>query len=174
MGRELRRKEAKRQGKNVKEVQNTNKENLITSKKFITLMIVVLALFILTYLFTGIITNDIKLFSKDSTSSEKSASNIKNKILASESLKQSEEDYYVYYYDMTKENIEVTNIVNYLTDTVYRVDLNDAFNANYIGEPSGVVDTIENLKVSDPTVIKVSSERIVSFYSGIDEIKSLK
>ena len=174
MGRELRRKEAKRQGKNVKEVQNTNKENLITSKKFITIMIVVLALFILTYLFTGIITNDIKLFSKDSTSSEKSASNIKNKILASESLKQSEEDYYVYYYDITKENIEVTDAVNYLTDTVYRVDLNDAFNANFIGEPSGVVDTIENLKVSDPTVIKVSSERIVSFYSGIDEIKSLK
>ena len=137
-------------------------------------MIVVLALFILTYLFTGIITNDIKLFSKDSTSSEKSASNIKNKILASESLKQSEEDYYVYYYDITKENIEVTDAVNYLTDTVYRVDLNDAFNANFIGEPSGVVDTIENLKVSDPTVIKVSSERIVSFYSGIDEIKSLK
>lgn len=174
MGRELRRKEAKRQGKNVKEVQNTNKENLITSKKFITIMIVVLALFILTYLFTGIITNDIKLFSKDSTSSEETASNIKNKILASESLKQSEEDYYVYYYDVTKENIEVTNIVNYLTDTVYRVDLNDAFNANFIGEPSGVVDTIENLKVSDPTIIKVSSERIVSFYSGIDEIKSLK
>ena len=45
-------------------------------------------------------------------------------------------------------------------------------NSNFVGEASGVVDTIENLKVSDPTLIKVSDERIVEFYTGKDEIVS--
>ena len=175
MGRELKRKEAKRQGKNVKEVQKTNKESKITSKNFVTILTILIILFVLTYLLAGIATKDIKWFSKKSNDEEETVTSIKNKILASESLKQSEEDYYVYYYDISNENIEITEIVNNLNNTVYRVDLHDDFNANFVGEPSGIVDTIENLKVSSPTVIKVSSEKIVSFYSGTDEIKeSLK
>ena len=55
---------------------------------------------------------------------------------------------------------------------IYRVDLKDAFNSNYIGEPSGKVNSIEELKVSDPTLIKVVSEEIVEFYSGTEEIIS--
>lgn len=173
MGRELKRKEAKRQGKNVKEVQQENIDNKVTIKKFVIILIILMVLFILTYLFTGIFaTKDIKWFSKNNESEEENISNISNKILASESLKQSEEDYYVYFYDVTKENVEVSNVINYLTNTVYRVDLHDAFNSNFIGEPSGIVDEIENLKVTDPTVIKVSSEKIVSFYSGTEEITS--
>ena len=53
----------------------------------------------------------------------------------------------------------------------YRVDLNDDFNSNFIGEPSGIVDNINDLKVTNPTVIRVSSEEILDFYSGADEIK---
>ena len=172
MGRELRRKEAKRSGKNVKEAQELNKDKPMTTKGFVTIMIVLIALFSLTYLFTGIFaTKDIKWFSKSNKNEEEETTSIRNRILASESLKQLDEEYYIYYYDSTNEDSEVTNIVDDLDGTVYRVDLHDEFNSNFIGEPSGVVESIEDLKVIDPTVIKVSSEKIVSFASG-EEIKT--
>ncbi len=173
MGRELRRKEAKREGKNVKEAQKLNKEKPMTSKNLLAIIIVLLILFILTYLLTGIFaTKDIKWFSKDNKEEEEVTNNINNRILASDSLKQSEEEYYVYYYDSTNEDSDVASKINSLSDTVYRVDLHDDFNSNFVGEPSGIVDNIDNLKVSDPTIIKVSSEKIIEYYSGIEEIKN--
>lgn len=175
MGRELKRKEAKRNGKDVKEVQKKHEEQVNTMKNFSIIMIVLIALFSLTYLLTGIFaTKDIKLFSKSNTTSSETTTNIKNKILASDSLKQLEDEYYVYYYDSTKEDSEVTNIVNSLSGITYRVDLHDDFNANFLGEPSGIVSSIEDLKVSDPTVIKVSSSAIIAFYNGTEKIKTLK
>ena len=173
MGRELRRKDAKRSGKNVREVQKNNQDRPITTKNFIIIMIVLIILLVLTYVFTGLFaTKDIKWFSKKTEEVEETTNQIRNRILASDSLKQLDDEYYVYYYDSTKEDSETTSAVDNLGGTIYRVDLHDDFNANFIGEPSGVVDTIDNLKVSDPTVIKVSSGKIVAFYNG-EEIKNL-
>ena len=173
MGRELRRKEAKRSGKNVKEVQSKNKEKYMTPKSFVIILIVCLVLFGLTYLFTGIFaTKDIKLFNKKEEK-EETTSQISNKILASDSLKQKDSVYYVYYYNSTEEDNEVADSVYGINETVYRVDLNDGFNANFVGEPSGIVDSIDSLKVSDPTVIRVESGKIVAFYNGKDEIKNI-
>jgi len=45
-------------------------------------------------------------------------------------------------------------------------------NSNFVGEVSGIVDGIENLKVTDPTLIKVLDERIIEFYTGKEEIVS--
>ena len=172
MGRELRRKEAKRNGKNVKEVQQ-NREKPMTPKSLTIILGVVLLLFTLTYLLTSIfVTKDIKLFDKKETE-EETTNSIMNRILASDSLKQSDSSYYVYYYDTTNEDDEVKDAIYDLVETVYRVDLNDDFNANFVGEPSGVVDAIENLKVSDPTVIKVDGGKIVAFYNGKEAIKNI-
>ncbi len=172
MGRELRRKEAKRSGKNVKEVQKLNKKKTITKRELVIIIVAIILLFVLTYLFTGIFaTKDIKWFSKNNKD-EETTNSIKNRILANDSLKQMDDEYYVYYYDSTKEDSEITTVVDDLDGTVYRADLHDDFNSNFVGEPSGIVDTIDNLKVSDPTVIKVSSEKIIAFYSG-EEIKTL-
>lgn len=165
MGRELRRKEAKRNGKNVREVQKLSKEKPMTMKTFITILVTLLVFFVILYIITGIfITKDIKWFDK------KEESTISNKILASDTLRQSEEEYYVYYYDSTDENSDVSSVVSSLSTKVYRVDLNDAFNSNYIGEPSGIVSDISELKVSDPTIIKVISSTISEYYNGVDEI----
>lgn len=175
MGRELKRKEAKKNGKNLKEVQKKYDEKVSTVKNFNIIMIVIVALFSLTYLLTGIfITKDIKLFEKNDIDSNDTNNSINNKILASDSLKQLEEEYYVYYYDSTKEGSTTTDIVDSLSGIVYRVDLHDAFNTNFVGEPSGIVSSIENLKVSAPTVIKVSSGAIIAFYNGSEEIKELR
>ena len=81
-----------------------------------------------------------------------------------------EEEYYVYFYDTKDEDSGVTEVLYSLMDKVYRVDLNDDFNSNFVGEPSGIVENISDLKVSNPTIIKVSSEKIVAFYNGAEEI----
>lgn len=171
MGRELKRKQAKKEGRNIKEIQTKNKDLNTMKPKTLFIILGVLVLFcVILYFITSIfITKDIKLNNNKNDNEE--VTNISNKILASDSLRQTEEIYYVYYYDTTNEDSSITSIVASLEDKVYRVDLNDAFNSNFVGEPSGIVDNINNLKVKDPTVIKVESEKIVAFYNGSEEIK---
>lgn len=170
MGRELRRKQAKREGKNVREVQKSVKEKGISPKTFVIIMTVLLLFFVILYLLTGIfITKEIKWFSKDN---DDSVIEIENKILAVDSLSQGIGEYYVYFYDTTNEDYEVSNAIGLPIEELYRVDLSDEFNSNFIGEPSGIVDDINSLKVSDPTVIKVSANKIIEFYNGAEEIKN--
>lgn len=169
MGRELKRKQAKRDGKNVKEAQNKNKEKPMSPKTFIVILIMLAIFFVALYILTGLfITKEIKWFSKNE---EDTPLEIENKILASETLNQMEEVYYVFYYDTTEEEDDLTNDLYALIEKVYRVDLNDDFNSNYIGEPSGVVKKLKDLKVSSPTLVKVESGKIKEFYSGADKIR---
>ena len=170
MGRELKRKQAKRDGKNVKEVQKNNQDKPLSSKTFITILIVLLVFFIVLYIITGLfITKELKWF--DNKKDTEEITEITNKILAADTLRQSEEDYYVYFYNPEEENTEVSNLLYSVSDKIYRVNLNDDFNSNFVGEPSGIVENINDLKVLNPTLIKVSSEKIVEFHSGKDEIK---
>lgn len=170
MGRELKRKQAKREGKNVREIQKQNADKPLSPKTFIIILIILLVFFILLYVITGLfVTKDLKWFAKEENKDE--TIEVENKILATDSLKQVEEDYYVYFYDPTDEDSEVTNILYSVSEKVYRVDLSSDFNANFIGEPSGVVDNISALKVANPTIIKVTSEKITAFYHGVDAIK---
>lgn len=175
MGRELRRKQAKREGKNVREVQKKlNNGKRITPKMFWIILGVLLLFFVILYLITGIfVTKDIKWFDNKKDTSDTTTSTISNKILAKESLRQAEEEYYVYYYDSNKEDSDVSNVIAMLSDKVYRVDLSDDFNSNFVGEKSGIVDNIDDLKVVNPTVIKVSGEKIIEFYAGDEEIKTI-
>lgn len=171
MGRELKRKQAKRDGKNVREVQKKNEDKPLSSKTFITILVVLLLFFVVLYIITGLfITKELKWFGNDKEVEDKVE--VTNKILATNCLRQMEEDYYVYFYDTTDEDSEVSNLLYGISEKVYRVDLNDDFNSNFVGEPSGIVENINDLKVSNPTLIKVSSETIVDFHSGKDEIKS--
>ena len=146
MGRELKRKQAKREGKNVKELQVKKQDfNTIKPKTLVIIVAVILVLFIVLYLLTSIfVTKDFGTNKKNNSSDNKETT-ITNKILAGDSLRQVEELYYVYYYDST--------------------------NSNFVGDPSGAVSDISSLKVSDPTVIKVESEKITNFYNGKEEIQ---
>lgn len=169
MGRELKRKQAKRDGKNVREVQKNNAEKPLSPRAFTLILVMLLFFFVILYILTGLfITKELKWFNNNDKDDE--VVEIENKILATDSLRQAEEEYYVYFYDTTDEDSEVTNVLYSLIDTVYRVDLHDDFNSNFVGEPSGIVEDISDLKVSNPTVIKVSSEKIVEFYNGAEEI----
>lgn len=172
MGRELKRKQAKREGKNVREVQKNEKEKPLEPKSFITIIVVLLIFFVILYILTGVfITKDIKWFDKKETKEDTEV--LTNRILAVDTLRQAEEEYYVYFYNTKNESSEVTSAVSKLTEKVYRVDLSDEFNSNYASEESsGIVDSIEDLKVVDPTLIKVVSGVMTEFYTG-DSIKTL-
>ena len=178
MGRELKRKQAKREGRNVKEVQIKKKEaNELKPKSLLTILGVLVLVFGVLYLITGLfITKDFSWFDKkkDDTSSDTNNDNIvSNRILAVDTLNQGDDEYYVYYYDSSDKNDNISSSVDSLSNKVYRVDLNDGFNSNYVGEVSGIVDDISELRVISPTIIKVSNGRIIEFYSGSEEVNSI-
>lgn len=172
MGRELKRKQAKREGKNVREVQKKDRDKPMKPQTFITIIVALILCFIILYILTGIfITKEIKWF--QSKENENTSNTIANRILAVDALRQAEEEYYVYFYDPTEEDVTISSKVSELSK-VYRVDLSDDFNSNYVADTSsGIVENISDLKVIDPTIIKVVSGAIKEIYSGKIEINSM-
>ena len=101
MGRELRRKQAKKEGKSLqKEV--INEKNQIKSLIIITIVLVLIVglIYLLSALF---VTKELDWFEKDDN--KKVVETVKNTILAKEIFDQSEEEYYVYFYNY-KDNDE--------------------------------------------------------------------
>lgn len=169
-GKRIKKKRSKKKWKKCQRYTKLSKEKANDYETVLTIIVVLLVFFVILYILTGIfITKDIKWFDKKDTTTD-NVSTISNKILGVDSLRQSEEEYYVYYYDTTNENSDVTSTINSLTTKVYKVDLHDAFNANIVGDPSGVVSDISELKVADPTVIKVVNSTITEYYTGVEQI----
>ena len=132
MGRELRRKQAKKDGKSLKseelEVKNPIKKLII-----ITVSIVIFGglIYLMSALF---VTKELDWFQKKEDTSSKIDTSI---ILASQVFKQKEEEYYVYFYDFNEEDKEITDLVNNkITGSLYKVDSSSSLNSNYISEES--------------------------------------
>lgn len=171
MGRELRRKQAKREGKSLQR-EVTEEKNQIKSLIIITIVLVVIIglIYLLSALF---VTKELDWFENDEKETETLATNT---ILASEIFKQTEEEYYVYFYDYDDEDDEIASAVsNKLSSSkVYKVDTGSALNNKYVSEESNKnAKKLEELKVKASTVIKISGEQIVAYYEN-DEIKNMK
>ena len=169
MGRELRRKQAKKEGKSLQREVPVEK-NQIKGLLVITLILVLIiaAIYLLSALF---VTKELDWFDKDEETPE---TLVDNTILASEIFKQKEETYYVYFYDYDEENAEISETVNRVlsTEKVYKVDTGSALNSRYVSEDTNKkAKTLEDLKVKSSTVVKVSGEEIVEYYED-DEINS--
>ena len=169
MGRELRRKQAKKEGKSLQREVPVEK-NQIKGLLVITLILVLIiaAIYLLSALF---VTKELDWFDKDEETPE---TLVDNTILASEIFKQKEDTYYVYFYDYDEENVEISETVNRVlsTEKVYKVDTGSALNSRYVSEDTNKkAKTLENLKVKSSTVVKVSGEEIVEYYED-DEINS--
>ncbi len=175
MGRELRRKQAKKNGKSLEreEIVETNQ-----IKKLLINIFVIIGIFSIIYLISALfITKELDWFSKDKTddTSEKTNSGA---ILASAIFNQKEEEYYVYFYDFDEkeEDSMVTSLVtSELSDSkVYKVNTKSAMNANYVGEESNKnAKTLEDLKVVSPTLIKISGNKIAEYYEKDEITKKL-
>ena len=166
MGRELRRKQAKKDGKSLEreEVVETNQV-----RKYLFTVIGIVAVFAIIYLVSALfITKELDWFNKDKTE-EKESNNVDNAILASNIFKQNEETYYVYFYDFDEEekNSAITTLVNnsLTSSKVYKVNTKSAMNSKYVGETGNKnAKTLEDLKVVAPTLIKISSDTITEYY----------
>lgn len=168
MGRELRRKQAKKEGKSLEKdkLENTNQ-----IKKFIIIIFsLVITFFVIYTISATFITKELKLFNNKQTNDV--PSNINNSILASSIFKQAEEEYYVYFYNFSEKDQTITNLVNSkLTESkVYKVDTSSSMNANYVSDTSNKeAKNLEQLKVIENTLIKIVGDSIVEYYEK-DEI----
>lgn len=173
MGRELRRKE-ERKNKNIKSIKR--KEELDTSIKGSSLLKIaifsVVILVVLYFVVAIFITKEIRITGLNDESAVTDNGEIENKILAKNVFKQREGSYYVYFYDFNDEDKMIASAIYGADRTVYRVDTSSGLNSNYVVEEGGNrnAKTLEELKVTNPTLIKVENDKITAYYEGSSEI----
>lgn len=179
MGRELRRKEEKKnKNKNIKKV-----EELDTSIKKSTIIKLVLfiaiLLFVLYYIVAVFITKELKItgFDNDTETTETTdTTSTTDKILAKNIFNQKESTYYVYFYDFSDADENIDSAISGKSDwKVYRVDTSSGLNQNYVTEENGNrnVTSISDLKVKNPTIIQVTNDKVTAYHEGSSEILSL-
>ena len=171
MGRELRRKQAKREGKSLKNEEIKEEYNV---KKIVITCVIVLVSIGLVYLISALfITKELDWFSKEEV--KENTSGVENSILASAIFKQKEDEYYVYFYDFNEDNNMYKNIVRSKLSSkkVYNVDTSSGLNSNYVSDVSNKKATgLDGLKVVNDTVIKIVGDTIVEYYEK-DEINNI-
>lgn len=171
MGRELRRKQAKREGKSLKSEEIKVEYNV---KKIVITCVIVLVSIGLVYLISALfITKELDWFSKEEV--KENTSSVGNSILASAIFKQKEDEYYVYFYDFNEDNNMYKNIVSSKLSSkkVYNVDTSSGLNSNYVSDVSNKKATgLDDLKVINDTVIKIVGDAIVEYYEK-DEINNI-
>lgn len=175
MGRELRRKEAKRNKGSAKEIntkENTDPKQEIY--KTIKLLIVILLILVVVYLLIGIfITKEIK-FDNNKKDQDTTTDMTDNKnILVSEIFRQSEEKYYVYFYDFNNTISSIDNaLISKLYDQkIYNVDMGSGFNTKYQSEVGNKeAKTYEDLKIVTPTLILIENDTIIKYIEGEENI----
>ena len=179
MGREQKRKELKkyRHNKDLKQLNNNNNGIASVGATIKIIVVVVLILLVLYYGMAIFVTKEIDLSSNNDSSAteanDDTSTSVSNKILAANTFRQTEEMYYVYYYDFDDEENEIRDNISKLTDyKIYRVDTGSSLNTNYVVSDSGNKDAkvLEDLKVINPTLIKVSNDNIIEYYEGVDSI----
>ena len=159
MGRELRRKQAKKDGKSL-----------------IIITIVLVAIIGIIYLLSALfVTKELKWFEKDDE--KEVVETVANTILAKEIFDQTEEEYYVYLYDFSDTDERITSTVSEkLTGSkVYNVNTGSALNSNYVSETSNKkAKKLSDLKVKSPTLIKISKDKITLYYEGNEILEKIK
>lgn len=175
MGRELKRKEAKKNKKNIKkEVELDTSIKGSTALKIIIFSILILL--VLYYIIAVFVTKEIDISGSNNTDQTETTENsVSNKILAKNIFNQKEETYYVYFYDFNEEDNSISSAINSKSDIkIYRVDTSSALNQNYITDDAGNrnVTSLTDLKVKNPTIIEITNDTITAYYEGSSEILS--
>ena len=173
MGRELRRKQAKKDRKSLVKEEIVEEKQL--RKYIVTLLIIIIilsALYILSSLF---ITKELDWFNKKET--EETTENEKSDdILASDIFKQNVDEYYVYFYDFSEKESVITDTVGSKLGyyNLYRVNTGSAMNANYVGETGNKkAKNLSDLKVVPNTLIKITNGVITEYYENNEIVNML-
>lgn len=169
---------SKKNKKNKVKIVTTTSDNEVT--RIIKILVVVLIVLGITYLIAALITGDIKLGSKNNTEEEVAAEIQYEEILAGKTLNYSDSDYYVMYFNFTdnisSSYITFKDIYAQKEDALnfYLVDLEKGFNKSFVKEENEEYeeypDKIENLKVTNPTILKISNHKVVERVEGKTEV----
>ena len=142
--------------------------------RFIKILIGVIIVVVGAYF----VANAIDKKNKATTSKEGEVEISNTKIIVGSMLNRPYDNYYVFAYKSQDSNSVVyeTLISMYLSkekaSKVYIVDLDNGLNEKYYSETGNPKATkIEELKISSPTLIKVSNKKISKYIEGQDKIK---
>lgn len=85
------------------------------------------------------------------------------KILASDMFNQEENDYIVLFYDISKFNKQMKDIVQSYSDKLYVVDLGDALNSYFVrNNLNSNPNNINELSVNGPVIFKINNKKVLS------------
>lgn len=152
-----------------------NKKNGLPSevKKTIIIIVVAVVLLVGMYFLTTVILN------KDSDDNSEITENAiqYDEILAGESFNQSEDEYYVIYYDSSNEYSVISSLISSYqlnnSDTkLYSVDLADGMNKKYVTDGDIVTDNASSLRVKDTTLLKFNNGEVSEVITDTNEITS--
>ena len=142
-------------------------------KKTIIIIVVAVVLLVGMYFLTTVILN------KDSDDTSKITENAiqYDEILAGESFNQSEDEYYVIYYDSSNEYSVISSLISSYqlnsSDTkLYSVDLADGMNKKYVTDGNIVTDNASSLRVKDTTLLKFNNGEVSEVITDTNEITS--
>ena len=174
MGREQKRRE-ERNNRNITRKEEQIDVTIKPTTLIKIIIVIAIILLVLYYILAVFITKEIDVSSsnKNETTENNTTNNTNNKILARTIFNQSEDVYYVYFYNFSNEDENISTALNNKRDmTIYRVNTNDGLNSNFITEENGNknVTSIDNLKVKDPTLIEITNDKVTKYFEGASEI----
>ena len=152
-------------------IERQLKENATPElKTAIKIFLGIVIFFGIVYFGAGLLTGSIKL-KKEVKETEIQYS----EILAEKTFMQNKSEYYVIYYSFDSNSADfIKAVISGLSEgtTVYTVDLDKNFNKNYISEDitNKTPKNSSELKVTNPTLIKIKDKKVTSFVTGIDNI----
>lgn len=102
----------------------------------------------------------------------------REKIIFGQMFDRKDFDYYVlaYYSDSQSKNLYNKYLSKYEKKdnhiSVYEINLNEVFNKSFVAKKSNIVDNIDKLKISDETLFKINSGKIVEYKVGASNINN--
>ncbi len=164
-----------RQRTNAKKNETVEEESLkIQDKIFVVFCI--LMFFAAFYLLTIYITHKNSDTKENETTEESSFSY--SEILFGRSLSMNKKEYMVIFYDSKNEEIAstcselVSNYRSNHTTSLYFVNMGISFNSQYTTEEetNKNPESIQDLRINGPTVIKVVDKKVVEYVEGLDDV----
>ena len=168
---------SKNKKKNKVKISSTTTDLEIS--KVIKILVGVLLVLVLTYFIAALMTGNIK-FGKKEKAEEKEVLIQYEEILAGETFKQDKDEYYVMYFNFT-DNVSSSYLTfkdtySYKENSLdfYIVDLEKGFNQEFIKKENSEYKqnptSIEDVKVTNPTILKISNHKVVEQIEGKEEV----
>ncbi len=147
--------------------------------KIVKILIAVVLFLVVFYLLAMIMTGEIKFGNKKTK--EETTQIQYDEILAGETFNKNEDEYYVLYFNFSEKlsSTYLTYRDGYLEKTehfpMYMVDLEKGFNTSYVKNNEEEIkeypENISELKVVNPTIVKVKDKKVVERVEGKDKVK---